>query len=225
MNNSHPECEVEFRGTVSLPEIEDYMHKLREQRLAGEISDRLLVLTHPPSLALGARKLNPEDLLQPLADFEKDGIYLYQATRGGGLTFHWPGQLVVYPVLKLAKHEQSLPKYMQHLEEVGIRTLHDLGIEAYRRRDQAAQIGLWHEGKKIASMGIFVARWITSFGFALNLEGDLSPAQKIRPCGLKNVELVTIEQVTGQAPGRIEVNELVLKHFQEIFERELIPLF
>jgi lipoyl(octanoyl) transferase len=147
---------------------------------------------------------------------------LYQSSRGGGLTFHWPGQLVVYPVLKLAKSEQSLPKFMHRLEEVGLRTLSELGIAAYRRRHEAAQIGLWHEGRKIASMGIFVARWITSFGFALNLSGDTRPARYIRPCGLKGVQLITIEEINGQSPDRKQVKKLVLRHFQEVFERKLI---
>jgi hypothetical protein len=124
---------------ILIPEVDEYMRNLRQQRLSDLIEDRLLMLAHPPCLAVGARRLNPADLLKPKDEFEKADIPLYQSSRGGGLTFHWPGQLVVYPVLKLAKSEQSLPKFMHRLEEVGLRTLSELGIAAYRRRHEAPE--------------------------------------------------------------------------------------
>jgi lipoate-protein ligase B len=95
-------------------------------------------MAHPPSLAVGAKELNREDLLQPLEYFEKQGIYLHKHIRGGGITYHWDGQLVCYPIFKLKPNEQNIGNYMYRLEEIGLRTLKDLGIVAERKREKSA---------------------------------------------------------------------------------------
>jgi len=208
-------------GIISLPEVDRLIRQLAEWRLEDRIADTLLLLSHPPSLAVGASELNQADLLQPLSFFESQGIYLYKNTRGGGLTYHWDGQLVCYPVLKLKPNEQNIGNYMYRLEEVGLRTLRDLGIMAERKREKAAQIGLWLGNNKIASMGIHVSRWITSWGFALNLYGDKSPADFIRPCGLAGVGLVTVEEVMGFRPSKLFAMNRLVYHFGEVFERKV----
>ncbi|UCE07396.1 MAG: lipoyl(octanoyl) transferase LipB [bacterium] len=208
-------------GITSLLEADRLMQKLTQWRRKAQISDTLLLLSHPPSLAAGAKELNPADLLMPLSYFEKQGIYLYKNIRGGGLTYNWDGQLVCYPVLKLQSHEQNIGNYMYRLEEVGLRTLKDLGIVAERKREKAAQIGLWLGNNKIASMGIHVSKWITSWGFALNLYGDKSPADFIRPCGLEGVNLITVEDVMGFKPSKKSVTERVVYHFGKVFERDI----
>ncbi len=208
-------------GVIGLDEADRLMQQLAQQRLADRIPDTILLLSHPPSLAVGARELNPADLLLPLSYFERQGILLHQHVRGGGLTYHWPGQLVCYPILKLQHHEQNIRNYMFKLEEVGLRTLKDLGIVAERKRDKAAQIGLWLGNNKIASMGIHISRWITSWGFALNLYGDKSPADFIRPCGLEGVRLITVEDVIGIAPSKKLVLEKLIYHFGKVFNRRV----
>ncbi len=207
-------------GTVALTEADDLMKKLAQFRARDEISDVLLLLSHEPVLSFGARKLNPSDLLQPIGFFEGQSIPLVQTLRGGGLTYHWEGQLNVYPILKLRKNEQNLSNYMFRLEEVAIRTLADLGVAAHRKRETVAQIGLWVGNRKVASMGTYVSNWITSYGFALNLGGNYDPANYIKPCGL-DVKLCTVEDIIGIAPERNFVMERVIKHFSEIFQREL----
>jgi lipoate-protein ligase B len=208
-------------GIVSLNEADRLMHILTQWRSEEGIADSLFLLSHPPSLAVGARELNQADLLMPLSFFENQGIYLYKNIRGGGLTYHWDGQLVCYPVLKLKHHEQNISNYMYKLEEVALRTLKDLGIVAERKREKAAQIGLWLGNNKIASMGIHVSKWITSWGFALNLYGDKSPADFIRPCGLEGVNLITVEDVMGFKPLKRSVMERVIYHFGEVFNRKV----
>lgn len=208
-------------GILALPEVDQLMQSLTQQRRNDQIPDTLLLLSHPPSLAVGARELNPADLLLPLSSFESKGIFLHHHVRGGGLTYHWPGQLVCYPILKLQPHEQNIGKYMYKLEEVGLRTLKDLGIMAERKRDRAAQIGLWLGNNKIASMGIHISRWVTSWGFALNLYGDKSPADFIRPCGLEGVSLITVDEMIGVAPSKKWVMNRLVHHFREVFERNL----
>lgn len=208
-------------GIISLPEADRLMRKLTHWRSEDHIPETLLLLSHPSSLAIGARELNQADLLKPLEFFENQGIYLYKNVRGGGLTYHWQGQLVCYPVLKLRSHEQNIGNYMYRLEEVGLRTLRDLGIVAERKREKTAQIGLWLGDNKIASMGIHISKWITSWGFALNLYGDKSPADFIRPCGLEGVNLITVEEVMGFKPSKKSVMNRVIYHFGEVFERKV----
>jgi len=205
-------------GTISISETDILMKHFVKLRTEDKIPDLLLLLSHQPVLSLGARKLNSNDLLKPLDFFEKKGLSIFKSIRGGGLTYHWPGQLIVYPIMKLRKEEQHLSKYMYKLEEVGLRTLADFGIQGERKRDETAQIGLWHNQNKIASMGISVSKWVTSYGFALNLCGDIELSKSIRPCGL-DVKLTTIENVTGNAPEREFVSQRVLYHFKQIFNR------
>lgn len=208
-------------GSVPLPEADRLMKQLAHSRFEDQVSDTLLFLSHPPSLAVGARELNREDLLKPLTYFENQGIHLHNNIRGGGLTYHWDGQLVCYPILKLQPHEQNIGSYMFKLEEVGLRTLSDMGIMAERKRDKTAQIGLWLGNNKIASMGIHISKWITSWGFALNLYGDTSPANFIRPCGLEGVNLITVEEITGVKPSKQSVMERVVYHFGKVFDRKV----
>jgi len=207
-------------GTADLGEADQLMKNLMLKRAQDEISDLLLFLSHKPVLAYGSRKLNPADFLKPIAFFENQNIPLLQTQRGGGLTFHWPGQLNVYPILKLRKNERNLSNYMFRLEEVAIRTLADLGVQANRKREKVAQIGLWVGNRKIASMGTYFSDWVTSYGFALNLGGDYSPANFIKPCGLA-VKLCTVEEIVGFVPNKNFVMKLVLEHFSEIFQREM----
>ena len=206
-------------GNINLSETELLMKHFVKLRTEDKIPDLLLILSHYPVLSIGARKLDQNDLLKPLAYFEQNGIELYKSNRGGGLTYHWQNQLVVYPILKLRKEEQHISKYMYNLEEVGLRSLYDLGIKAERKRDNTAQIGLWHKDNKIASMGISVSKWVTSYGFAVNLGGDFNFSNYIRPCGL-DVKLTTVAEVNGFNPDRNQVVKRVVKHFENVFNRK-----
>ena len=207
-------------GIAPLPAAEKLMNQLKQRRLKDQIPDVLLILSHPPIISVGVRKLNENDLLKPLTYFTNQQINIFKSNRGGGVTYHWPGQLVVYPILKLRKEEQHIPKYMYKLEEVGLRTLKDLGIPANRKRDKTAQIGLWYKKNKIASMGISVSNWVTSYGLSLNLGGDLSPSKYIRPCGL-DVNLITVADILGFEPNRKQAFALVKNHFEDVFQRRL----
>ncbi|MEE4310863.1 MAG: lipoyl(octanoyl) transferase LipB [candidate division KSB1 bacterium] len=215
-------CVVLNIGRQSIADADSVMTRLADLRYAEQIPDVLLLLSHPPGLSIGARPLNRSDLLMPLDFFTGKGIGLHQSERGGGLTYHWPGQLICYPVMKLAAHEKNIPQYMDRLEEVAIRTLYAFGVQAHRKREETAQIGLWVGDRKIASMGISISRWITRYGFALNLYGDLSPSRYIRPCGLKDVSLTSIEQLTGITVDREEVAGKLIGHFRDVFNRHMI---
>ncbi len=208
-------------GTVDLPAVDKILAALVEKRATAEIPDSLIFLSYKPCLAVGARQLDENDFLKPQEYFSQQGIPLYKSVRGGGLTFHWPGQLVCYPVLKLQTHEQNIPNYMFRLEEIALKSLASCGVEAHRKRDDTAQIGLWIGGNKIASMGIRISRWVTSYGFALNLAGDASPAHYIRPCGL-DADLITLAGETGRQPNRDEMKKTIQHYFEQEFNRTLI---
>ncbi len=208
-------------GVIDLPVVDKIIAKLVEKRNLDIIPDTLIFLSYKACLAVGARQLDMNDFLKPQDYFLQRGIPLYKSVRGGGLTYHWPGQLVCYPILKLQPNEQNIPKFMYHLEEIGLKSLEKCGVQAHRKRDKTAQIGLWVGDNKIASMGIRISRWVTSYGFALNLSGDASASHDIRPCGL-DVDLITVEEQTGKKPDREHVKKIIQHYFEEEYHR--IPL-
>jgi len=209
-------------GIVDVPAAEAAMTHARGLRLKGVTPDLLLFLAHPPTVALGLRDSSashPKDLLVSPSKLAEEGIALTRSVRGGGITYHWPGQIVCYPVLKLRASELDIPGYMKNLEQVAVETLGRFGVDATRRRGQAAYIGLWHNGSKIVSMGVRVSSGVTSFGFAINVQGDHAASKYVRPCGLEGVELITMEEILGTAPPREAVMEAVVEIFGTVFCR------
>lgn len=217
-------CLVTDLGVMGIPQAERFMDAARKLRAANEVPDLLLFLAHPKTVALGLRDRHvehPKDLLVSPQRLEREGIALTRSIRGGGITYHWPGQVVCYPVLALGSDERSIPEYMFKLEEVGIRTLRRFGVKAARRRDAAAYVGLWTSEGKIVSMGVRVSNWVTSFGFVINVHGDHRESQYVRPCGLEGVDLVTLEEILGDAPSKGSVVAAIMESFTEVFNRTL----
>ena len=224
---THKVCETCFCGDLGLidvPAAEAMMSDARALRSQGESPDLLLFLAHPRTVALGMRDYyadRPKDLLVSPAILEHEGIALTRSVRGGGITYHWPGQVACYPVVKLSPWERDIPRYMNRLEQVAIEALRCFGVNVTRREGQAAYIGLWHDGAKVVSMGVRVSNWVTSFGFAINLEGNHEASNYVRPCGLEGVKLLTVEAILGKAPPRADVIEAVKECFASIFSRTL----
>jgi lipoate-protein ligase B len=221
---SEKECLCTDLGVIEVPEAERLMSAWQSFRVAREAPDLLLILAHPKTVAVGLRDRRastPKDLLVSPKQLEEEGIALTRSIRGGGITYHWPGQVVCYPVLALHPRERDVPAYMSKLEQVGIEALSCFGLEANRRRETAAHVGLWLDGKKIVSMGVRVSGWVTSFGFALNLEGDHRPSCYVRPCGLEGVKLTTLEEALGNAPPRQWVIEALTASFVRVFGRNV----
>ncbi|MBI5252579.1 MAG: lipoyl(octanoyl) transferase LipB [Desulfomonile tiedjei] len=195
----------------------------RERRLRDDLPDMLFFLTHPKTVSVGLRdrhQAQPKDLLVPIERLEQEGIAFVRSVRGGGITYHWPGQIVCYPIVALCRNERDIPEYMNKLEQIGIETLESFGVKAHRRRDSAAHLGLWSDGKKVVSMGVRVTNWVTSFGFAINLEGDISPSAYVRPCGIEGAQLTTLQEAIGNAPPREKVIDRVAECFASVFQRE-----
>jgi len=169
---------------------------LVDQRLNGALDhDLLLLVEHEPVITLGRGTRSTSLPLAP-AELARRGIPVVEIERGGDVTWHGPGQLVGYPILDLGGHRQDLHWYLRTLEEALIRALATLGLTAGR---EAGSTGVWTRGRKIASIGVHVRRWITFHGFALNVQPDLRSFNLIVPCGIEGVDMTSIARELGLA--------------------------
>ncbi len=200
--------------------VQDYDRVYRQQlelvdklKKSSEGFDSLLFVEHPDVYTLGRRSSAQEtDTAFPAVSVE----------RGGQITYHNPGQLVSYPILKLQDSERDLHQYLRRLEEVLIRVLFDFGLKGERR---PGATGVWIEGreKKIASIGVAVSSWVTYHGTALNVTNDLTGFAKIRPCGFPSEVMTSMAvELRDACPTMNEVKESTLFHFSRIFERSLV---
>ena len=180
------------------------------------IADQLLLLEHTPVITLG-RGGDPANLLAPAEIIAREGVRFFETTRGGDITYHGPGQLVGYPILHLGEGRRDVRKYVTAIEEVIIRTLADYGIDAHRA---GGNRGVWTGNQKIAAIGVRIARWVTSHGFALNLTTDLRHFDFITPCGLPGTGVTSMEKLLGSAPPLEEVQDRLIGHFATVFERQ-----
>jgi lipoyl(octanoyl) transferase len=191
-------CQVYQLGRVPYREAWELQRKWVELRRAGEIPDRLLVLEHPPVITLG-RNACREHLLSPPELLASEGIDVVETNRGGDVTFHGPGQLVGYPILDLSAIRKDVVWYVRTLEEAIIRALDPLGLAACRR---AGMTGVWVEDRKVAAIGIHISRWITSHGFALNVDTDLGYFRHIVPCGIASHPVTSLRELLGEPVDR-----------------------
>jgi lipoyl(octanoyl) transferase len=193
--------------------------KLVEMRQREELDDQLLLLEHPPVITLG-RGGKIENLLASEQLLRSTGVRFFETTRGGDITYHGPGQVVGYPILHLGEGNRDVRKYVWKLEEVLIRTVAAYGITAERVEGKR---GIWVGANKIAAIGVRIARWVTSHGWALNVSTDLDHFRLITPCGLHGTGVTSIERETGRGVPMEEVRDHLARNFAEIFERELVP--
>jgi lipoate-protein ligase B len=185
---------------------------------SGEGDDALLLLQHPHVVTVG-RNATGEALLADAATLARLGVERVDTDRGGDVTYHGPGQLVGYPLLALAPGRRDIRRYVHDLEEVLIRTLSDFGIEG-KRHD--VHRGVWVGTKKIASLGIRVSRWVTSHGFALNVDTDLSYFSLITPCGIAGCEITSMAMELGRPLEMGTVAERTIEHFSAVFESDVV---
>ncbi|HZW36912.1 MAG TPA: lipoyl(octanoyl) transferase LipB [Candidatus Deferrimicrobiaceae bacterium] len=189
---------VEYRRALELQ-----MQCLR-QRAGGEIPDTLLLLTHPHVYTIG-RLGDETNLLVPREQLEREGILVERISRGGDITYHGPGQLVGYPIVLLSRPD--VHRFVRCIEAALIESLSVFGVPGERIEGLT---GVWAMGKKIASIGIGVRRWVTYHGFALNVNTDLSFFRRIHLCGLKGKEATSIEEVTGRKIPMESVRDAVV---------------
>jgi lipoate-protein ligase B len=202
-------------GLVDYKKAWDLQLDLWAKRVEGQVPDLLLFLEHPHVLTLG-RRGNRTHLLASSETLLKLNIPIFHIERGGDVTYHGPGQLVVYPILDLKEYGWKLVRYVEQLEEVIIRTLSDFGIAG--KRDSLNR-GVWVDGQKIASVGVAVKRWVSFHGLALNYETDLAYFDLINPCGLEGVRMTSMSNTLATNVSRDRLYQRVHFHFEQVFER------
>jgi lipoate-protein ligase B len=209
---------LEKLGLVNYAEALELQRGRVAQRKAGEIPDTLLLLEHPHVYTLG-RNARAENMLVPAEELAARGAQLFRSDRGGDVTYHGPGQLVGYPILDLTRHRRDISWYMRSLEEVFIRTAQDFGVQAGRSPGAA---GVWVGNDKLVAMGVHLSRWVTSHGFALNINTDLRYFDWIVPCGLEGKGVTSLAKLLGRAVDKKLVIERVAERFGEVFGVEVV---
>ena len=209
---------VFLNGPVSYDKMADVQNRLVAARIADEICDVVLFLEHLPVVTIG-RRGDTTSLLKSPRVLVRQGITVSQSTRGGNVTYHAPGQLVMYPILKLTGCDADVHAYTYALEEVAIRTAADFNVNAFRR---SGMTGAWTEVGKLAAIGVRLKRWTTSHGMSFNVNVDLAGFDTIVPCGLKNERVTSLKTILGgNCPELSEVRKRMAGHFADVFKRPL----
>jgi len=204
-------------GHIDYWKAYDIQERLWTQKFEYHAADAVLLLEHPPTLTIGkSGKL--ENLLIDKEELAERGISLYFTDRGGDITYHGPGQLVVYPIIDLTNRGKDIHRYINDLGEVIIRTLADFSIEAQRDEQY---VGVWTGDDKIAAIGVRVRRWITMHGMALNVNPNLEHFSLINPCGILDREVTSISKVLSRDVPMESVAAKLVKRFSEVFDTDI----
>lgn len=208
---------LERMGTIGY----EPMHELQKQRQAdvrdGSQDDTLFLLEHSPVITAG-KNTGRDNILASAQELERLGVELFDSGRGGDVTYHAPGQIVGYPIVRLQEGEKDIRRYVCNLEEVLIRTAKDFGVTA--RRVEGLR-GIWVGNEKLAAIGVRISRWTTMHGFAINVSTDLRGFDLIVPCGLHGRGVTSLEKLLGEAPSLVDVENRLAHHCAEVLGREL----
>lgn len=208
-------CQLRDLGRVAYTEAFATQQNFVALRKRGEIPDQLLIVEHPHVVTMG-RGGHDDNLLAAPELLERAGIAFHRTDRGGDVTYHGPGQVIGYPILDLREWKRDVVAYLRGLEQVLIGALAEFGIEAGREKGAT---GVWTSRGKIAAIGVHISRWVTSHGFALNVDTDLSYFQYIVPCGLTRP--VTSMRECGVTAERAHVVAAIARGFAQVFERHV----
>jgi len=207
--------EVRRLGVVPYADALALQKHLVEERRDGRIGDVLLLVEHPHVLTLGVRGDGGRSHILAAPDvLAARGVDVHETGRGGDITYHGPGQIVGYPIIDLKPDRCDVHRYVRDLEEVMIRVAADYGLTGER---VAGLTGVWVGGAKIAAIGVRIARWITSHGFALNVTTDLDYFNLIVPCGIADRGVTSLSQLLGRPVDRHEAEDRLVQRFTEVF--------
>ncbi|HYM00777.1 MAG TPA: lipoyl(octanoyl) transferase LipB [Blastocatellia bacterium] len=209
-------CEVSLLGLI------DYSNGLLLQQVAVDEcnhsgAEKLLLLEHPHVFTLG-RGADESHILAEEDQLEAMSVEVHHTGRGGDVTYHGPGQLVGYPIISLKPDRCDVRRYVRDVEEVLIRTIADFGITSSRIEGLT---GVWVGDEKIGAIGVRIARWITSHGFALNVNTDLQYFRMIVPCGIVDRGVTSVSRLLGRPVDIREIALSAASHFGEVFGREM----
>ncbi|MCJ2519634.1 MAG: lipoyl(octanoyl) transferase LipB [Candidatus Thermoplasmatota archaeon] len=203
-------CVLMDLGLVEYREAWELQRYLVGKRLENSLPDVLLLLEHPPVYTVGRRGTT--------SGLEGLGIPVHEVERGGEVTYHGSGQLVGYPIMALSRGKLDVKGYVADVEDVLILTVASFGIEGER----GPHSGLWVGPKKLASIGVAVKHYVTYHGFALNVNVDLLPFRRIRPCGIQGTRITSLKEILGREVPMDEVKASLIQSFSEVFGAELL---
>lgn len=183
-------------------------------RTSNEINDTFFLLEHPHTYTLG-KTADKKNLISNEAFLEKYGIKVYDIDRGGDITYHGPGQIVGYPIIKLSDWKEDTHLYLRNLEQIIIDVCGDFGLQTGRIEGLT---GVWIEDRKIAAIGIKVSRWVTMHGFAFNVNTDLNLFNGIIPCGITDKKVTSLKEELGREIDIKEVKEMLIEKFEKRFD-------
>ncbi|MCG9894359.1 MAG: lipoyl(octanoyl) transferase LipB [Fimbriimonadaceae bacterium] len=186
------------------------------EEVVGGAPDTLIFVEHDPVFTLGAN-FHPENLLEPVEEYERRGIEVHRTDRGGDVTYHGPGQLVVYPIFDIARHGRDLHRWMRDLEETMLETARSFGLEPRRFPPHT---GAWVGDRKLASIGIKARRWVSLHGIALNCDNDMTPFTWIIPCGIADHPMTSLSLEASRPVGTEEAKPAVAQAFAKVFGLE-----
>lgn len=200
----------------------DKAHQLQlqmvDKRIAGEAQDTFIFTSHPPTITIGRGGGN-DNVLVSDDILAQRGVKKYEVERGGDVTFHGPGQQVIYPIIDLEQRGRDLHKFLRDLEEVVIVFLKNYGITGERA---TGKTGVWVGEKKICAIGIAVKRWVSYHGLALNLDTDLDFFQLINPCGFAPDSVTSLEQLTGKPTDKTKSFFQLTNALEQVFEVQIV---
>lgn len=209
-------CELHDLGRVAYAEAYALQRELVSRRKAGEIPDQLLFVEHPHVITLG-RNAREENILFSREALAEAGVEVHESDRGGDVTYHGPGQIVGYPVFDLREWKRDVGAFVRGVERAVIGALAEFGVEG---ESVPGAAGVWVGGAKVAAVGIHLSRWVSSHGFALNVDVNLDYFRYIVPCGL--TKPVTSLRALGCDAGHEDVKEALAASFAEVFDFDVL---
>ncbi len=212
-------CEARWLGLVPYDDGLRLQERAVERLRSGEAPEQLLLLEHPHVFTLG-RGANSANILAGREELQSNSVEVHETGRGGDVTYHGPGQLVGYPIINLKPDRCDVHRYVRDIEEVLIRTIAEFGIAGTRI---AGLTGVWVGNEKIGAIGVRIARWITSHGFALNVNTDLDYFNMIVPCGIADKGVTSLSRLLGRRIELREVADIAASRFAEVFDRQVLP--
>ncbi|MCK5450501.1 MAG: lipoyl(octanoyl) transferase LipB [Candidatus Omnitrophica bacterium] len=203
---------------LGMTEYEDVLKlqsELLVKRIKGEIQDLLIVTEHKPVITHG--RIAEESSIIDKSFLKKNGISVVSTGRGGKITYHAPGQLVIYPIIDLKLKKRDISFYIDVLEKVAVSVLNRIEVPAERFFEKR---GIWVENRKIGFIGIAVKKWVTYHGMAVNVNNDITPFGCIDPCGEKNIKVMSVKDYLGHEVEISKVKDIFVEEFAKVMKEE-----
>lgn len=212
-------CYMYNIGRISYTEALALQHDFHRACASRDIPGILLLLEHDPVITMGVKPSSASNVLADPDMLRRRGVELVRTDRGGDVTYHGPGQLVGYPIVRPREWGLDVHGYLRALEQSVIDALAQFGLAGERN----GPAGVWVNGRKVCSIGVAVRKWVTYHGFALNVDPRMSDFALINPCGLAAGDIISMAELLGSAPDMADVRDACVRSFAEVFGVDLVP--